>query len=107
MTTFDQARAARDQGMQQALEHAEEVTPNWSETAYQYLVNFTLNSTGTFISEDVSDAAAKDPNFPAPPTDRAWGSIYLKAERAGWIKRAGYGRSRRRHASVCIAWEAA
>jgi hypothetical protein len=101
-----QARFERDAGMQQALEHAEDVTPDWGELAYQFLTTFAMNATGPFISEDVSDAAKLDPTFPPPPTDRAWGPIYRRAARDGWIRQVGTGRSRRRHASICPMWAA-
>jgi hypothetical protein len=104
---LDQARAERDAGMEQALDHAERVTDNWGEIAYQFLTSFAMNASGNFISEDVSAAAAQDPEFPAPPTDRAWGPIYKRAAKDGWIKQVGIGRSRRRHASICPLWSAA
>lgn len=97
------ARAQRDAGMQRAIEHAEDLNEDWSEQAYDFLIAFAQRN-ATFQSEDVSDASKRVTGFPQPPTDRAWGSIYTRAARAGVIEQHGIARSRRRHASVCILW---
>jgi hypothetical protein len=97
---FEAARAARDAGMTQAGEHAERVQAGWKDQAFEFLVRFARRRR-FFISEDVSDASKEDPTFPQPPTDRAWGSIYVRAAREGVIVQDGSGRSRRRHASIC------
>ena len=101
-TAIDFARLARDSGMARAAEHADKADAGWNEKAYDFLVEFARTH-GQFISEDVSDAS-KAVGFPQPPTDRAWGSAYKKAIKRGVIVRAGIGRSRRRHASICPLW---
>jgi hypothetical protein len=98
-----EAQRMRDEGMRLALEHAELIEDHWGEIAYAFLVAYAQR-TSLFISEDVSDASKADTAFPQPPTDRAWGSIYKRAIRAGIIVQAGAGRSRRRHASICPLW---
>lgn len=100
---FSAARAARDQGMQRTTQHAADDCLDWPDRAYAFLVAFA-RSHETFQSEDVSNASKLDPSFPQPPTDRAWGSLYVKAQNAGVIEPYGMARSRRRHASVCILW---
>lgn len=100
---FAAARAARDAGMQQAIDHADRQMAGWSEHAYQFLVEFA-RYTPSFISEDVSDASKAVSSFPQPPTDRAWGSVYRRACHDGVIAQDGSGRSRRRHASICPRW---
>jgi hypothetical protein len=99
---FGWASHARDEGMQQALEHAEDEQPGWSERAYAFLVNYARTH-ADFISEDVSDAAIAA-GEPQPPTLRAWGQIYRRAAKNDVIIQTGIGRSRRRHASVCPRW---
>ena len=99
---FAAAKSARDAGMQQAAIHAERVAEGWTDLAYQFLVQFAEKNQ-TFISEDVSDAS-KAWGMLQPPTDRAWGSVYVRAVKAGIIKQDGAGRSRRRHASICPMW---
>ena len=100
---FTLAVAARDRGMTQAAEHAERAHDCWGETAMAFLERFA-ETHATFISEDVSDATRADGTFPQPPTDRAWGAIYVRAARLGLIEKVGIGRSRRRHASICPKW---
>lgn len=100
---FQTARTARDAGMQQAIQHAEELHPKWGDQAYDFLCEFAKRH-ASFISEDVSDATKLDPAFPQPPTDRAWGSIYRRAAKDRLIVQDGLGRSRRRHASICPRW---
>lgn len=100
---FETARAQRDAGMSQAVQHAEDVCPKWGDRAYEFLCDFAKRHT-SFISEDVSDATKLDPSFPQPPTDRAWGSIYRRAAKDRLIVQEGLGRSRRRHASICPRW---
>ena len=104
MDLFDLAdsRAERDAGIKLAADHAEDMHVGWNDRAYEFLVAFA-RCHGSFISEDVSDAS-KQANFPQPPTDRAWGSIYRKAVKNDVIIQVGTGRSRRRHASICPRW---
>lgn len=99
---LESARAARDAGMRQALEHAEAVHADWKTHAYTFLVQYA-KSHAEFISEDVGDAHERA-GLPQPPTRRAWGSLYQKAAREGYIAQNGYGRSRMRHASICPRW---
>lgn len=101
---FTTARVERNHGMQRATDHAADSCIDWPDRAYAFLLAFA-KSHETFQSEDVSDASKRDPSFPQPPTDRAWGSLYVKAQNAGAIEPCGMARSRRRHASVCILWQ--
>ena len=100
---LDEAFARGQEGMETAGEHADDVHEGWREHAYEFLLTYASKHP-LFISEDVSDAS-KEAGFPQPPTDRAWGSVYLRAQRARVIAKAGIGRSRRRHASICPLWQ--
>jgi hypothetical protein len=97
-----EAAAARDLGMLRAAKHAEATHMGWNDRAYAFLEAYARQHKD-FISEDVSDAS-KQVDFPQPPTDRAWGSVYRKAIKDGLIIQIGSGRSRRRHASICPRW---
>ena len=96
------ARRERDAGMAQATDHADDVVPEWQDMAFDFLVAFAKRHP-FFISEDVS-YASKGAGFPQPPTDRAWGSVYRRAAKAGLIVQHGIGRSNRRHRSICPQW---
>jgi hypothetical protein len=43
---------------------------------------------------------------PPPPDARAWGSVIMRARRAGLIEHAGYAQSlrRSRHAGIVSTW---
>lgn len=99
---YSAARIARDAGMQRALDHAERVAPEWKHQAYTFLIAYAKTH-AEFISEDVGDAY-EAAGLPMPPTRRAFGALYVKAAREGFIKQCGLGRSRLRHASVCLRW---
>lgn len=88
----------RETQMALALDHAGQA---WAEEAYRYLVAFARTHQ-TFISEDVSDQWERE-GRPMPPTLRAFGALYQKAQRQGFIVMDGTGRSRRR-ASICPRW---
>jgi hypothetical protein len=78
----------KEQGMSQALAHAEEIDPSWSEKAYRFICAFA-NDGSEFRAEQVR-AYAEARGFPPAPSARAWGSIIAKAACAGIIKRAGF-----------------
>lgn len=97
-------------GMARALDHANAATLDalgkddlsWGDLAYAYLLRYA-RAHEEFISEDVS-YASRLWGMIQPPTDRAWGAIYTKAARHGYIIQVGAGKSRRRHGSICPRW---
>jgi hypothetical protein len=110
-------KKASQRGMSRAadaLRAADNKIEGWSEMAYDFLCQFARRRAEqnlTFISEDVSKASKEvgprgQPYVPAPDTDRAWGGIYRRAQREGVIEKTveKFGRSARRHGSVCIVW---
>ena len=107
LSIFDQPTGAqlRDAGIKQALDHAEEVTPEWPELAYKFLCDYIRKHPGEFMTEDVRQAAAGI--VPEPPSLRAWGGVIVKAAKSGLIVRAGYGQvtnvnAHRANASVWV-----
>lgn len=89
---------ARDAGMAQAHDHAEEVDTTWPQRAYAHLLEYA-HSHAQFISHDVTDGC------PSPTTQKAWGAIFTKAVREGVIEKIGYGISDRRHCSPTPLWQ--
>lgn len=98
MTTFDQARAVRDEGMQQALDHAHDVDESWPERAFRHLIDYA-EVNACFISHDVTEG------LPSPTTDKAGGPIFQRAVKVGLIVKVGYKPSPRRHLSPTPLWE--
>lgn len=83
-----EASQLRDEGIQKAIDHANDVTPDWSKRAYLFLLSFLGTHPGPFMMEEVrSHAALMD--FPLPPHARAWGGIIARAAKAGIVERVG------------------
>jgi hypothetical protein len=80
------SRTERDNGMQQAIDHADAILDNWSEHAMSLLKKYLRHHTGEFMTEDVRKYA-EDILFPSPPDDRAWGGIMVRAKNAGLIRK--------------------
>jgi len=77
----------RDRGMQQAIDHADEVVDGWSAIALKFVMYYALNNR-TFSGEQVR--AASRGLVPEPPHLRAWGGVMMKAARRGIIRKCGY-----------------
>ena len=101
-----QATQAKEAGMNQAIEHADQVNANWSEGAYQLLLKFLSIHVGSFQAEEVRSYAALI-DFPLPPSNRAWGAIIVRAVKAGIIKRIGYApvRNIKAHKTPAALWQ--
>ena len=95
-----QAQAARDAGIQRAVDHAEAVVPGWVDQAYFALVDFlTVNPRHrgvSFTSEQVREHADKL-GVPAPTHLRAWGGVFRRAARDSVIVKAGITESKAAH----------
>lgn len=96
------AKAARDEGMQRAADHANRAIPGWGDLALQFLRLYALRH-AEFTSEQVRHAA-DDWGLIAPPTAKAWGQVYRRAAREGVIEKAGYAVALERHYSPCPLW---
>jgi len=90
-------------GMDQAEDHANEVEPNWSQQAYDFLLKY-CKTNSQFMAEDVREAA--DGIVPKAPTSRAWGGIFRKAAFNGLIHRLGYQKVKniKAHSTPATFW---
>lgn len=100
---FAAARAARDRGMQQAIDHANRVDPSWADTVYTYLRVYARTHP-SFTTEDVRRAAGDE--VPTPPDKRAWGGVVNRAVRAGVVARSGFVQAKdpKVHCNVVTLW---
>lgn len=102
--TLDEALAKADQGMARALDRAEGDSPGWGELAFKFLRRYAegnLEFPGFFVTA----ASEADKDFPVPKNERAWGSIYHRAQRAGLIvKTQRRMKHPRRHGSEAIVY---
>lgn len=90
---FMDVDTARDLGMNQALNHANSVIPEWSETALKCLISYLyLRGNEPFLAEDVR-AYGQCIGLEAPPSERAWGGVMTRAARAGLIEAIGYAKT--------------
>ncbi len=102
---IDRARAGRDSGMQRAQEHAEDVAPGWADRAFAALCAYAKLA-GRFTSYEFRMTAYSQ-GLDAPPTDKAFGPVFLRAVKAGVIQKTGYAQHPERHASPTPVWERA
>lgn len=101
LTLFSGA-ALRDQGMQQAIEHAEQDAPGWSQRALEMLDACPMDR---FMVEDLREWAYAN-GLDRVDNDRAWGSVITKAARLGLVMHNGYRsvKNRKAHATPASVW---
>jgi hypothetical protein len=99
ISLFD-GNPARDAGIQQAIDHAEKVSPGWKEAAIEY---FRTYPGQVFMTEQVR-AFAYANGFSHPPTEKAWGSVASEAASRGIIKSDGHGPVNNKRA-VAVRWK--
>lgn len=93
--TFNDAAAARDAAMEAAeigaLEH-------WKIAAWDFLVQY-LRTHREMCTDDLWDAG-----LPRTRENRALGPLVMRAARAGYIVKADYRPSLRRHLTPQVVW---
>lgn len=90
-TLRELAVAARDRGIQTAVDHADAVEPGWSDVAFAYLRQFLADkpSGHEFTGEAVRQFAERAGI--ARPTDKgAWGAVMRRGARAGLMRKIGF-----------------
>jgi hypothetical protein len=94
----------RDKGIEQALKHANEVQPLWSEKAYNCLLRF-IQWNDEFMTEDLREFASL--SLPEPPSNRAWGGIIVRAVKNGLIERKGFKnvKNAKAHCTPATLWK--
>lgn len=105
---FAEGQAGRDEGMTQAVDHADAVDPGWSTKAAQMLLDYLPTATGQFIAPEVR-AWAYDRGLSKPPTNMAWGAVFMSFSKRGLIRRAGYTQygDKTMHTQSVAVWERA
>jgi len=101
---IDFARAARDDGVQRATDHAEAEVAGWSDLALLFLRRYAT-SHEYFSPENVTEAADSW-GLVKPPDRRSWGGVYLRAQNRGFILRSDKPYQRRfGHATKSFLWK--
>lgn len=82
------ALAAAGEAMEQVESSTERKLPGWKEAALAEVHEFA-KVTKEFTAEQFR-FAMQEKGFPKPEEPRAWGPVFHKAARNGWIIRAGF-----------------
>lgn len=103
LNLFTDGAQLRDLGIQQALTHADEVCEKWSEKAFRFL-QWYIQHNKEFMTEDVRVASRV--LVEAPPSERAWGGVIVRACKAGLIKHNGHGKvsNPNAHCAFAVKW---
>lgn len=82
-----EAERVTKEGIQKALNNADNHIEGWSNLAFSYLKEY-IDSHEEFMVEDVRVASMV--SIPVPPNTRAWGGIIIRARNEGLVKQIGY-----------------
>lgn len=96
-------RELRDNGIDVALSNAERKNENWGVIAYNFLLEY-IKSNKQFLAEDVR--IASNEVVPEPPSNRAWGAIFVQAKKNRLIKKLGYSevKNPKAHRTPATLW---
>lgn len=99
-----QGKELRDIGIAKSENNANSKNENWSFRAYWFLLQYIRNH-NEFMAEEVRTASRG--KVPQPPSNRAWGSVFVKAVKSGKIKRKGYKTvsNPKAHRTPATLWE--
>lgn len=92
----------RNVGMQRAANNANDVVPNWTVLALEFVAKFNRNE---FMTEEVREFAYEN-GLPRPPHERAWGSVMTVSKGRGLIEFARYAAvsNPKAHATPATVW---
>lgn len=99
----------RDNAIESALQHADQVVPTWQEQALSFLLKYAGDVKGTVREHFTCELLrhhAKAAGFPDAPDSRAWGGIFRVAAKRGLIRAGGMTRSVGRHHGDARFWSA-
>lgn len=104
---IDFARAARDEGIKRAEDHANSDVSGWSDLALEFIKLFVQqHKEVTFTGLDIRLASIKY-GLIQPENSKAWGGPINRAVRRGILKRAGTTQDPNRHCNPVPLWVAA
>lgn len=105
---FGEAERLRDDGIARATDHANNVSPGWTETTYKIFIGeflptmkrFTIEQFRTYIKQN-------KPGYELPPDNRAFGFVPVRAKNAGLIRRlsVSFHRDPKCHHGMSTVWE--
>lgn len=87
-TRDEVARAQRDRAIERAGAHADATSPEWRDRALSLVRDYAMTH-AELIGESVREHA-ESIGFPTPPDKRAWGSVMVRAAKAGYVRKVGW-----------------
>lgn len=102
----NEGQVLKEEGMQQAIDHAEQETPNWSDLALDKVREFVDEYPHLeFMAEDVREWAHHQ-GLPDPPSKLAWGGLMVRASHKGIIikVRIGQVKNPKAHGANANVW---
>ncbi len=92
-----------DQGMKKAIDHANQLNSEWSETAFNFALQY-VRTHEFFMAEDIRSAAYGI--VPEPPHLRVMGPIITRLVKYGAIQRSFYDTvlNPKAHMAVATCW---
>jgi hypothetical protein len=103
---IDFARAARDEGIDRAVSHAESEVPRWADVAFEFVKLYAIQHKGQrFIGRQIV-LASKEYGLIQPPNDKAFGGPIMRAVREGVIRKVGFTQDPNRHCAAVPEYEA-
>ena len=84
------AREQRDKGINQAVNHANEVNTGWSDAAFEMFKEWLKGWPKDFkFTIEQFRQVAQIRGLPDPPSNRAYGGVAVRAKKAGLINSNG------------------
>lgn len=96
------ARIERDVNIERAADKADRIINGWQELAYAFLEQFARKRR-EFTSYELR-MAFKAAQLESPPSDKAFGAVFVRAANRGLIKKNGFAQHPERHASPTVLW---
>ena len=95
-------------GIEQALVHAEDVSPQWRNKAFNALTEYLREHPKGYLFqvEDFRKWALLNEKIQDPPSARAYGGIIVRAANQSIIRRDGFAstKSKTAHGAVAAQW---
>jgi hypothetical protein len=107
--SIDFLRAARDDGIQRAADHADAVSERWSKRAGEMLERYIAAHPGVRFTSPMVRAWGVEHGLESPASKLAWGGVFQSAARRGLIVRDGFEQfgDQTMHLQTVTAWRAA
>ena len=104
-----EGEALKQQGLMRAIDHADGVSPQWSQRAFNVAVEYVKNelrSGQQFKSEDIRIWAYFFNKIHRPPNERAWGAVCTNMAKQGLIEKIGLGSvtNPKAHGAIATLW---